>query len=57
MVDDRNKQEVYWSFEQDHRAFGAPERQFSPTLRIKALAAVILIGCLFWACVWYLVAG
>lgn len=53
---DDDKKQGYSVFEQDHRSFGAPDRPFSPTLRIKAISAAVALGVLFWAGIWYFVA-
>lgn len=49
--------DAYSAHEEDHRALGAPKRAFSPTLRIKALAAITLVAMLFWSLVGYLLWG
>lgn len=45
---------AYSAFAEDHRELRAPKRPFSPTLRLKALSVVILLGLMFWGTVIYL---
>ncbi|MCV9967504.1 hypothetical protein OIU34_37400 [Pararhizobium sp. BT-229] len=47
--------DAYSAFAEDHRELGAQKRAFSPTLRIKAIAAAVIIGVSFWAAVIYFV--
>lgn len=54
MADDRRN--AYSAFAEDHRQLGAPKGEFSPTLRFKALATVVLAGVLFWCTVLYFIA-
>ncbi|WP_349435679.1 hypothetical protein [Pararhizobium sp. A13] len=46
-----HRREAYSAFAEDHRQLGAAKGPFSPTLRIKALAAAVLAGVLFWGAV------
>lgn len=46
---------AYSAFAEDHRELGAPKRPFSPTLRVKALAAAVALGLMFWSVVIYLI--
>lgn len=40
----------YSRFSQDHRRFGA-EREYSPSLRLRALLLVVLLAGAFWSVV------
>jgi hypothetical protein len=48
-----HRREAYSAFAEDHRELGAAKGPFSPTLRMKALAAAVLAGVLFWSAVIY----
>jgi hypothetical protein len=47
--------DAYSVFAEDHRELGASKGAFSPTLRIKAITAAVIIGVSFWAAVIYFV--
>jgi hypothetical protein len=48
-----HRRAAYSAFAEDHRELAAAKGPFSPTLRIKALAAAVLAGVLFWGAVIY----
>lgn len=50
-----HRRDAYSAFAKDHRALGAAKGPFSPTLRIKVLAAAVLAGVLFWGAVIYFI--
>ncbi|CAN7361724.1 hypothetical protein [Pararhizobium sp. LjRoot238] len=50
-----HRRDAYSAFAEDHRELGAAKGPFSPTLRIKALAAAVLAGVLFWGAVIYFI--
>ncbi|MEK1925000.1 MAG: hypothetical protein AAAB11_06080 [Rhizobium giardinii] len=50
-----HRRDAYSAFAEDHRQLGAAKGPLSPTLRIKALAAAVLAGALFWSAVIYFI--
>jgi hypothetical protein len=48
-----HRRAAYSAFAADHRQLEAARGAFSPTLRIKALAAAVLAGVLFWSAIIY----
>ncbi|WP_158515720.1 hypothetical protein [Pararhizobium polonicum] len=48
-----HKRDAYSAFAEDHRELGAAKGPFSPTLRLKAIAAAVLAGVAFWGVVIY----
>ena len=52
----RHPRDSYSVFAEDHRELRASKRDFSPTLRIKAIAAALLAGIVFWAGLFYYIA-
>lgn len=47
--------DAYSAFAEDHKELGAAKGAFSPTLRMKAIAAAVLVGVSFWGAVIYFV--
>lgn len=50
-----HRRDGYSAFAEDHRDLGVAQGPFSPTLRIKALAAAVLAGVLFWSLAIYFI--
>ncbi|MBB5535240.1 hypothetical protein [Rhizobium giardinii] len=50
-----HRRDAYSAFAEDHRQLGAAKGPLSPTLRIRALAAAVLAGALFWSAVIYFI--
>jgi len=48
-----HRRDAYSAFSEDHRELGASKGAFSPTLRIKAIAAAVFVGVSFWGAVIY----